>query len=380
MDYLRLLAKGEVSVLQEVEFPNFFGFSWNYYRGFTVFGIEIYWYGVIIAIGAMLALFYGLKRSKHFGLISDNVFDVVFFAFFGAFVGARVYYVIFHNLNPETVNKYNFITTFTEIRDGGLAIYGGIIGAFLVGTIVALIKRMKILPLYDIAGVGILLGQAIGRWGNFINQEAYGAPTAGDLPWGMTGTIISKEVGNEVLVHPCFLYESLWCLIGFIALYFYSKKLRSFDGEMILLYIFWYGMGRGWIEGLRTDSLYWGQFRVSQVLAIASAILALALFIFFKIKFSRDENYLMYCDTEESKKKLAEYEEKIRLEKEGEKAPSILAEEIVDDESDALGENDDNNKESVIDKEALDEISSDEPLGDTDSENLNQEENNGENN
>ena len=302
MDYLRLLAKGEVSVLQEVEFPNFFGFSWNYYRGFTVFGIEIYWYGVIIAIGAMLALFYGLKRSKHFGLISDNVFDVVFFAFFGAFVGARVYYVIFHNLNPETVNKYNFITTFTEIRDGGLAIYGGIIGAFLVGTIVALIKRMKILPLYDIAGVGILLGQAIGRWGNFINQEAYGAPTAGDLPWGMTGTIISKEVGNEVLVHPCFLYESLWCLIGFIALYFYSKKLRSFDGEMILLYIFWYGMGRGWIEGLRTDSLYWGQFRVSQVLAIASAILALALFIFFKIKFSRDENYLMYCDTEECKK------------------------------------------------------------------------------
>ena len=308
------------------------------------------------------------------------MFLTLYFCFFGAFVGARVYYVIFHNLNPETVNKYNFITTFTEIRDGGLAIYGGIIGAFLVGTIVALIKRMKILPLYDIAGVGILLGQAIGRWGNFINQEAYGAPTAGDLPWGMTGTIISKEVGNEVLVHPCFLYESLWCLIGFIALYFYSKKLRSFDGEMILLYIFWYGMGRGWIEGLRTDSLYWGQFRVSQVLAIASAILALALFIFFKIKFSRDENYLMYCDTEECKKKLAEYEEKIRLEKEGEKAPSILAEEIVDDESDALGENDDNNKESVIDKEALDEISSDEPLGDTDSENLNQEENNGENN
>lgn len=365
MDFIKLMASSQVSVLHEVEFPNFFGFSFNYFRGFTFFGIDIYWYGVIIAIGVMSAFFYGLRRSKSFGLVSDDVFDVVFFALFGAYIGARIYYVIFENLNPNNPDKYTIITTFTRFRDGGMALYGGIIGAFVVGTIVALIKKQKLLPLYDLAGTGILLGQAIGRWANFINQEAYGAATAGDLPWGMTGTIISREVGKEVLVHPCFLYESLWCLIGFFALYFYSKKLRTFNGEMILLYTFWYGAGRAWIEGLRTDSLYWGEFRVSQVLAIASAIVALGLFIFFKIKFSKVEGYLLYSETDESKRKIADFEEKIRKEKEGEKAPSILAEEFQDDDSDETDEVEEENSDVLEnvddsqDEENVDEIDDD---------------------
>lgn len=361
MDFIRLMASSQVSVLNEVEFPNFFGFSFNYFRGFTIFGIDIYWYGVIIAIAVMSAFFYGLKRSKFFGLVSDDVFDTVFFALFGAYIGARVYYVIFENLNPDNLNKYTIITTFTRFRDGGLALYGGIIGAFVVGTIVALIKKQKLLPMYDLAGSGILLGQAIGRWANFINQEAYGAATAGDLPWGMTGTIISREVGKEVLVHPCFLYESLWCLIGFLALYFYSKKLRTFNGEMILLYTFWYGAGRGWIEGLRTDSLYWGSFRVSQVLAIGSAVIALGLFIFFKIKFSKTEGYLLYNDTEESKRKIADFEERIRKEKQGEKAPSILAEEFQSEDVDVDVDIDNDND---MDAEDSDIIESDVVLRD----------------
>ena len=208
--------------------------------------------------------------------------------------------------------------------------------------------------MFDVGGLGLLIGQCIGRWGNFVNQEAYGAPTAGSLPWGMTGTtiindpvVIAKQAeldaaGNGLfaLVHPCFLYESLWCLIGFIALHFYSKKLKTFDGEIFLLYIIWYGLGRFWIEALRTDSLFIGPFKVSQIVAGGCVIVGLALFILGKIFKTKKRGYVMYKDSEACKEKNEAYyarqkmlEEKAKAKKAmkqaGEEAPSI----IVDDEA-----------------------------------------------
>ena len=208
--------------------------------------------------------------------------------------------------------------------------------------------------MFDVGGLGLLIGQCIGRWGNFVNQEAYGAPTAGSLPWGMTGTtiindpvVVAKQAeldaaGNGLfaLVHPCFLYESLWCLIGFIALHFYSKKLKTFDGEIFLLYIIWYGLGRFWIEALRTDSLFIGPFKVSQIVAGGCVIVGLALFILGKIFKTKKRGYVMYKDSKACKEKNEAYyarqkmlEEKAKAKKAmkqaGEEAPSI----IVDDEA-----------------------------------------------
>ena len=268
----------------EVEFPNLFGgLAINYYRGFELFGISIYWYGVIITVGVILAYLYAMHRTKDFGLNKDRVFDVVFVAIICGFIGARIYYCVFTTLNPDSGMSYNFVTTFTTIRDGGLAIYGGVIGGFLAGYIACRVRKVNFFAMTDIASLGFLIGQTLGRWGNLINQEAHGSVCADDWIFGMTGTIISREVEAGQLVHPCFLYESTWCLLGFILLHFYSKKLRSYDGEITLLYIAWYGIGRAFIESLRTDSLMAGQLRVSQIVGAASFVVAGALFVVFKI-------------------------------------------------------------------------------------------------
>lgn len=319
----------------EVEFPNLFGgFAMNYYRGFQLFGkIDIYWYGVIITLGVVLAYIYAMLRVKSFGLSKDRVFDVVFGALIGGFLGARIYYCVFQTLDPNSGVSYDFITTFTTIRDGGLAIYGGIIGGFLVGFIMCKIRKVNFFAMCDIASFGFLIGQCMGRWGNFFNQEAYGAVTDPNYIFGMTGTIISKANEPGALVHPCFLYESVWCLIGFVALHFYSKKLRTFDGEITLMYIAWYGLGRAFIEGLRTDSLMLGDFRISQLVAAASFVVAAGLFVFFKI-FTEKKGIPLYVNTEASKaileadaeelRKDAEKREEKRRAKERE-AESILA-------------------------------------------------------
>ena len=207
--------------------------------------------GVLITIGVVLAYFYAMHRTKEFGLNKDRVFDVVFAALIGGFLCARIYYCVFITLDPNSPINYTFVTMFTGIRDGGLAIYGGIIGAFLVGYAACKIRRVNFFAMCDLASLGFLIGQTIGRWGNFVNQEAYGSVTDPNWIFGMTGDIISKEVEAGALVHPCFLYESVWCLFGFVFLHFYSKKLRSFDGEVTLLYIGWYGLGRAFIEGDR---------------------------------------------------------------------------------------------------------------------------------
>ncbi len=344
----------------ELEFPNLFGGTQiNYYRGFELFGIPIYWYGVIITVGVILAYLYAMWRTKDFGLSRDRVFDVVFAALIGGFIGARAYYCIF--ATAQGLHEYTFITAITEIRDGGLAIYGGIIAALIVGAVMCKIRKVKLAPMFDLAALGFLIGQCIGRWGNFVNQEAYGGATSPDYIFGMSGTIIQNSSGFEggTLVHPCFLYESVWCLLGFIGLHFYSKKLRTYDGEVFLLYIAWYGLGRAFIEGMRTDSLMAGELRISQIIAGASFVVALVLFIVFKI-LAEKKQIPLYVNTEACAELLAadkaKDEERARKKaaKENEVAQSILADDaddvtLEDDSEEEEQENSENETENNAD-------------------------------
>lgn len=275
---------------------------------FTIFGLSIKWYGIMIALGMLLAMIYGFSRTKEFGLDSDRVIDAVFAGVIGAVIGARLYYVTLHS------ESYHDIKSVLAIRDGGLAIYGGIIGALLFGCITAKIRKVKVLPLLDVASPCLFIGQCLGRWGNFFNQEAFGSNTA--LPWGMSGGRIQNYLMNHqaelagkgidvdpfLPVHPCFLYESLWCGIGFLLLHFYHKK-RKFDGEMFCMYALWYGLGRAFIEGLRTDSLYIGGVRASQALAVISSVTALAIIRIIKLRIKKN-GYTLFRDTDEAREML----------------------------------------------------------------------------
>lgn len=336
MDVLNLAAESAVTVRNKLEFPNLFGGTEiEYYRGFEVFGVPIYWYGVLIAIGILLACLYVFRRmEKDFGLSKDRAFDVIFAATIIGFVCARIYFCVFTTLNPDSPKNYTFVTTFTEIRDGGIAIYGGIIGAVLGGFLFCKLRKVHFTTMLDVAALGFLIGQAIGRWGNFVNQEAYGADCPTDWIFAMKGSLITSQ-GITGVVHPCFLYESVWCALGFIFLHIYSKKLRTFDGEVFLLYIAWYGLERFFVEGLRTDSLMAGNFRVSQIVAAVSCGLALAAFVVFKI-LTKKKNIPLYVNSGASKELLesdrkAEEERKSKKEaKKNQPAESILGEDEED--------------------------------------------------
>ncbi len=230
---------------------------------------DIYWYGIIIATGFLLALIYGLKNAPRYGLNSDRMLDVILVATPVAILSARTYYVIF---DGEKLNGIgDFFGFGTSSGFAGLAIYGGVIGAFASGAVMCKIRKVKILDMFDVAAAGFLIGQGIGRWGNFINQEAYGAFTGSSF-WGMQSEKTVSEMG-EGLVHPCFLYESIWCIAGFFILNHFSKK-RRFSGEISLMYCVWYGFGRGFIELLRTDSLMIGNLKVSCLLSFLISIAA----------------------------------------------------------------------------------------------------------
>lgn len=277
---------------------------------FTVFGVEIKWYAIMITLGIFLAWLYVSKNCRRVGLHPDNVFDVLFGGVIGGIIGARIYYVIF-----EWQYYGQHLNEVFDIRNGGLAFYGGLIGGLLVGYIIARIRKVRIPPLLDLVGPAFLIGQSIGRWGNFFNEEAFGANTTWVL--GMTSpkieaTLQSIKNRQEVVgweninpsepVHPCFFYESVWCAIGFFVLNAYSKKKRKFDGDVFLLYLAWYGFGRFFIEGLRMDSLYWGPFRVSQILSLLLCVGALIVrFIIIKKVKANPEKYPLYKDTEVSK-------------------------------------------------------------------------------
>ncbi|MBQ6907954.1 MAG: prolipoprotein diacylglyceryl transferase [Clostridia bacterium] len=232
---------------------------------FTIFGIEVKWYAVIIISGLILGLLFAVWEGKRVGISTDTILDIVLIGTPSAIICARIYYVVFewsyYSNNKDEIFK---------IWNGGIAIYGAIIGAVISAYIYCRIKKINVGKMFDIGAFGLLIGQSIGRWGNFVNAEAHGEATS--LPWRMYIENISKAV------HPTFLYESLWNILGFFILFLYRKK-KQFEGEIFLIYIAWYGIGRSIIEGLRTDSLYIGgtNIRSSQILAIISAIICIII-------------------------------------------------------------------------------------------------------
>lgn len=357
MSVMNLVAESAVTVKNKLEFPNLFGGTEiEYYRGFEVFGVPIYWYGVLIAVGIVLACVYAFHRmEKDFGLSKDRAFDVIFAATIGGFIGARIYFCVFTSLDPTSGKKYDFVTTFTEIRDGGIAIYGGIIAAVLVGFLFCKLRKVHFTTMLDVAALGFLIGQAIGRWGNFVNQEAYGADCAADWPFAMKGSLITSQ-GITGVVHPCFLYESVWCLLGFIFLHIYSKKLRTFDGEVFLLYVAWYGLERFFVEGLRTDSLMAGDFRISQIVAAVSCIAALIVFVIFKI-YTKKKNIPLYVNSGvgqallESDRKAEEERLAKKAAKKNKKSPSILGDEEKSEDTEEKSEDTEDKPEKTEDTE-----------------------------
>lgn len=323
--------------------------------------IDVYWYGFLIALGMLLAVVYAGTKMRKFGLESDRTLDVILAGLVGGIIGARLYYVIFKLNELYLTDEGNLdISKILNVRDGGLAIYGGIIGALIFGAVAAKIRRVKMAPMLDLTAMGLLIGQCLGRWGNFFNQECFGVKTA--LPWGMTSKGILEKLyfyyypenvsvitnrATDMVAHPCFFYESLWCLTGFLILHFYAKKFRKFDGEIFLLYIGWYGAGRFWIEGLRTDSLFIPgplHLKVSQVVAGTCVIFSLILLIYNYLSVKKNGTVL-YCDTEESKEFIRLHDEqskkKRRADKDAQLEEHILADsEEETDEDDIATEND----------------------------------------
>ena len=272
-------------MIYHVQFPGL-GLEFTLDRvAFPVFGMPIYWYGILIATGLALAIVFAFSHARRFGIDSDRMVDVILIGTVCAVIGGRAFYV------ATAPFEYASFAEMLDIRLGGVAIYGAVIAAFLSGYFACRWRKVPILPMFDLAGMGFLLGQGIGRWGNFVNQEAFGTNTT--LPWGMysEGTynyLLSVQatlaaegvtVNPTQPVHPTFLYESIWCLVGFVLLASHIKK-RRFNGELFLLYIIWYGLGRYWIEGLRTDALMvTSTLRTSQLVALVSVATAVVLLV-----------------------------------------------------------------------------------------------------
>ena len=305
----------------EIVFP-FLGIDVNVNpTAFTVFGVDVQWYGILIVCGMLLAMLFAFRNMRRVGIDSDRAIDAVIGGLIAALIGARAYYVI---LNWDEY-KDDLASVFNT-REGGLAVLGGLIGAILVGGIICKIRKVKLLPMLDLCGVGFLIGQGIGRWGNFTNQEAFGKNT--NCLFAMSGgrvqswiaynynavTQYDKDITVDALypVHPCFLYESAWCLLGALLLAITLKKWRKFDGQIILMYMVWYGLGRFFIEGLRTDSLMIGSLRVSQGVAALMFVAGVILLIIGFARVKRlGSDYKLYVDTAESKALLAEADKRI---------------------------------------------------------------------
>ena len=251
-----------------ISFPSF-GIDINPPRSFQLGPLTIHFYGAIIALGLVLAVLYASRRSREFGIKEDDLLDGVLWVTPFAILCARAYYCLFsweqYAANPIKV-RY--------IWEGGLAIYGGVIGAVMGVLVFCHVKKIRTATILDLVLLGFLIGQSLGRWGNFFNREAFGAETDTFLRMGL----MNRYTEEVKYYHPTFLYESVWNAAGFLLLHLLSKK-RKYDGQIALGYAAWYGLGRTFIEGLRPDSLYWGPFRVSQLLAAVSCLAAVAVLI-----------------------------------------------------------------------------------------------------
>ncbi|HZK70814.1 MAG TPA: prolipoprotein diacylglyceryl transferase [Clostridia bacterium] len=331
--------------MKYIEFPGF-GLKFNIDPiAFKIGSLEIYWYGIIIGIGFLVAMILALRQCKKYDIPDEDVIDVVMWGAIFAMLGAKIYYVVF---NWSIYN--NILEIFTSWQEG-LAIYGGIIGATLGALICCKIKKKDFLKLMDYLIVFFPLGQTIGRWANFVNQEAYGnAVVWKQMPWRMQGSNII-----EGAVHPTFLYESLWCLLVFIFLLWFRNRTKL-KGEVLSAYLVTYAIGRFFIEGIRTDSLMLGSFRISQLLSALLIIVIGGLFIFrrYELKHSifKDEepeletNIVDELAPQDQIKNEAEWKDQVADETEPESPEEIAdeteAEKLPDEEEteeSSVGEN-----------------------------------------
>ena len=266
-----------------IAFPGLFG-DWRFTASAKALDIGngIYWYGIFIALGLLLGLTFCSKQAPKFGLSEDNIMDSVLWGMPIGILGARLYYIIFYlDLYKNADGSLNF-GKMVRIWDGGLAIYGGVIAGFLTVYVLSRVKKFSYLAVMDDLVMGVLIGQILGRWGNFMNREAFGAVTT--VPWRMR---LWATTGEYYDVHPTFLYESLWNLVGLLLIWRILSRHRKFDGQNFLCYFLWYGLGRLWIEGLREDSLYLfgvtlfgAPVRVSQALSAVLVVVSAALLIY----------------------------------------------------------------------------------------------------
>ena len=256
------------SNFSSISFP-FLGVEGNPPRTFSLGPLTIHFYGLAIGLGLILAVLYACRRSKAFGLKEDDILDGVLWITPFAILCARIYYVAF-SWEDYADNLWSVFA----IWEGGIAVYGSVIGAVIGVIVLCKVKKLKVATVLDITLLGFFIGQILGRWGNFFNREAFGAATDSFFRMGLYNTV----AGQWEYYHPTFLYESVWNLVGFILLHFLSGH-RKYDGQIALGYAAWYGLGRCFIEGLRVDSLYWGPFRVSQVLAALTCVSASAILL-----------------------------------------------------------------------------------------------------
>ena len=269
-----------------ISFPMLGGLTLNPPSCFMLFGRPIYYYGVLIGLGFLLGILFCARRARRFGLKEDDVYDVAIWGIPCSILGARLYYVLFrldyYLQHPEEI---------FAVWNGGLAIYGGVIAGVITVILVCRKKKIPVGAMLDNLCYGLLIGQIIGRWGNFMNREAFGAETDVFCRMGLTA-----PDGATIYVHPTFLYESLWNLGVFLFLLWFEKTgRRRFDGHCVTLYFLLYGLGRFWIEGLRTDSLYLGNtgIRVSQALSLALVLASGALLLYMRSQpFSPDHLYV----------------------------------------------------------------------------------------
>ena len=309
--------------ISPIHFPGL-GWELDPAVGFRIGSFSINFYGLIIAIGLVLAVFYGWKRSKEFGIKSDDITDGVLWIVPFAILCARLYYCAFRWVEDGYAENPLSIL---YIWEGGLAIYGGVIGAVIGVTIFCLVKKIKLPALLDLVALGFLIGQALGRWGNFFNREAYGAETESFLRMGLMLTPDRMPIRTMLYYHPTFLYESAWNIIGFVLLHILSKR-RKYDGQIALGYAAWYGLGRALIEGLRTDSLYWGPFRVSQLLAAVTCAAAIVVLLIMAFRYhDPDKLFVNQVAALEELEEEEEEEEDEEAESEEEETPEEPTEE-----------------------------------------------------